>query len=201
MSEFTTRFAPSPTGPLHLGHAYSALLAHDMAVKNGGDFLLRIEDIDRERAKPQWEEQIYQDLVWLGLYWPTPCLRQQTRQAAYDTALDKLWNMGLLYPCTCRRRDIQEALSAPQEGAPLMGPDGLVYPVHVGDVPAGFFPEEHPRPMDTVLRLDMARATRESDLFKTRIEPDNPFASYGYFKETGEGPNGKPAMLSSRRMT
>lgn len=191
MSEFITRFAPSPTGPLHLGHAYSALLAHDMAVKNGGDFLLRIEDIDRERAKPQWEDQIYQDLTWLGLCWPTPCLQQQSRQAAYDTALDKLWDMGLLYPCTCSRRDIQEALSAPQEGAPLMGPDGLVYPGTCQGFPAGFFPENHPRPRDTVLRLDMARATRESDLFKTRIEPGNPFASYGYFKETGEGPNGE----------
>ncbi len=191
MSDFITRFAPSPTGPLHLGHAYSALLAHDMAVENGGEFLLRIEDIDRERAKPQWEEQIYQDLTWLGLCWPSPCLRQQTRQAAYDTALDRLWNLGLLYPCTCSRRDIQEALSAPQEGAPLMGPDGLVYPGTCQGLPAGFFRENHPRPRGRALRLDMARATRESSLFNPRIEPDNPFASYGYFKETGEGPNGE----------
>ncbi|HHI69796.1 MAG TPA: tRNA glutamyl-Q(34) synthetase GluQRS, partial [Rhodobacteraceae bacterium] len=71
-----TRFAPSPTGPLHLGHAYSALLAYGMATKAGGEFCLRIEDIDQSRARPKWEEQIYDDLRWLGLEWPEPVMRQ-----------------------------------------------------------------------------------------------------------------------------
>ena len=73
---FVTRFAPSPTGPLHLGHAYSALLAHDMARAAGGRFLLRIEDIDQSRARPEWETQIYADLRWLGIRWEEPVMRQ-----------------------------------------------------------------------------------------------------------------------------
>jgi glutamyl-Q tRNA(Asp) synthetase len=93
-----TRFAPSPTGPLHLGHAYSAILAHDMAMAAGGTFLLRIEDIDRSRARPEWEDLIYEDLRWLGLSWEEPVMRQSDRMAAYSDALDRLWAMGLLYP-------------------------------------------------------------------------------------------------------
>jgi len=124
-----TRFAPSPTGPLHLGHAYSAMLAHDMARQAGGTFLLRIEDIDQARARPEWEAQIYDDLRWLGLHWETPVLRQSDRMDTYRAALQDLWSRGFLFPCTCTRRDIQSALSAPQEGdPPPMGPDGLIYP-------------------------------------------------------------------------
>ena len=123
-----TRFAPSPTGPLHLGHAYSAILAHDMALAAGGEFLLRIEDIDQSRARPEWEEQIYDDLRWLGLSWKEPVMRQSERMTEYTRALEALWARGLLYACTCKRRDILEAASAPQEGAPNFGPDGVVYP-------------------------------------------------------------------------
>ncbi|WP_163849744.1 tRNA glutamyl-Q(34) synthetase GluQRS [Pseudooceanicola aestuarii] len=150
-----TRFAPSPTGPLHLGHAYSALLAQDLAQTAGGRFLLRIEDIDRARARPHWEAQIYDDLQWLGLSWPEPVMRQSDRQAAYDAALHRLWEAGLLYPCRCARRDIAAAVSAPQEGAPPPhGPDGLVYPgtCRPATPPTG------PMPQDVALRLDMARA-------------------------------------------
>ena len=88
---FVTRFAPSPTGPLHLGHAYSACLAHDMARDAGGTFLLRIEDIDQSRARPEWEAQIDTDLHWLGLDWPTPVLRQseRTRQTAATSMNDR----------------------------------------------------------------------------------------------------------------
>ncbi|MFK7762832.1 MAG: tRNA glutamyl-Q(34) synthetase GluQRS [Roseobacter sp.] len=125
---FRTRFAPSPTGPLHLGHAYSALLAHDLARAANGDFLLRIEDIDQSRAKPVWEDQIYDDLTWLGISWPVPVLRQSANLPAYKDALTTLWQRGLLYPCTCNRRDILQAANAPQEGAALIGPDGIVYP-------------------------------------------------------------------------
>ncbi|MCC5973441.1 MAG: tRNA glutamyl-Q(34) synthetase GluQRS [Rubellimicrobium sp.] len=147
-----TRFAPSPTGPLHLGHAYSAILAHDMAHAAGGTFLLRIEDIDRARARPAWETAIFDDLTWLGLTWPQPVMRQSGRLPAYRAALQALWDRGLLYPCTCTRRDILEAASAPQEGAPPQGPDGVIYP---GTCRA----RAHTSPLpDTALRLDLARA-------------------------------------------
>lgn len=104
---FTTRFAPSPTGPLHLGHAYSALLASDMAKQQNGQFLLRIEDIDQSRARASWEEQIYEDLTWLGLTWPTPVMRQSDRLPRYRAALDRLNARGLTYPCRCNRSDIE----------------------------------------------------------------------------------------------
>ncbi len=149
-----TRFAPSPTGPLHLGHAYSALVAHDMARAAGGAFLLRIEDIDQGRARAHWEEAIFEDLAWLGLDWETPVLRQSDNMSSYREALGTLWHSGLLYPCTCRRRDILEALSAPQEGAAPHGPDGPVYPgtCRPDTPPTGPIPE------DVALRLDMGRA-------------------------------------------
>lgn len=123
------RFAPSPTGLLHLGHAFSALTAFDAATDSGGRFLLRIEDIDTARCKPAFEQAIYEDLHWLGLNWPKPVMRQSARMGAYDTALKRLTDMGLCYPCACTRRDITDALSAPQEGAAQQfGPDGVVYP-------------------------------------------------------------------------
>ena len=106
---FTTRFAPSPTGPLHLGHAFSALLAHDMARAAGGRFLLRIEDIDRSRARPEWEAAIQADLAWLGISWDGPVMRQSERLETYSRALDELWANGLLYRCACTRGDIAAA--------------------------------------------------------------------------------------------
>lgn len=114
--QFTTRFAPSPTGPLHLGHAYSAILAHDMARAAGGRFLLRMEDTDLERSKPHWADQIVDDLTWLGLDWDGPVYSQAAHLPDYDAYLDRLDQMGLLYPCSCTRADIRAALSAPQEG-------------------------------------------------------------------------------------
>lgn len=147
-----TRFAPSPTGPLHLGHAFAAIIAHDMAQAASGRFLLRIEDIDRARSRPAWEAQIYDDLHWLGLTWESPVMRQSDRLPAYQAVLDDLWARGLIYPCTCTRRDIEQALSAPQEGVPLHGPDGPVYPGTCRHIPTG------PRPRNTVLRLNMAAA-------------------------------------------
>ena len=118
-----TRFAPSPSGPLHLGHAYAALVA----AARGDRFLLRIEDIDRARCKPEWEAAIFDDLRWLGLTWEIPVMRQSERGAAYEAALARLSAEGLTYHCTCSRGDIRAALSAPQEGA-VIGPDGPVYP-------------------------------------------------------------------------
>ena len=121
-----TRFAPSPTGPLHLGHALAALTAFERA--DAGEFILRIEDLDQSRARPAWEAQIYDDLAWLGLTWQHPVMRQSERARAYQSALTQLAAKGLTYTCTCTRADIRDALSAPQEGAPILGPDGLVYP-------------------------------------------------------------------------
>ena len=92
------------------------MLAHDMAAARSGRFLLRIEDTDISRARPHWEELIYEDLRWLGLEWETPVLRQSDHLPRYDAALIVLANMGLIYPCSCRRSDIRAALSAPQEG-------------------------------------------------------------------------------------
>ncbi|MEM9853989.1 MAG: tRNA glutamyl-Q(34) synthetase GluQRS [Pseudomonadota bacterium] len=139
-----TRFAPSPTGPLHLGHAYSALMAFEAARRAGGRFLLRMEDTDQARCKPEWEAQIYDDLHWLGLTWERPVLRQSENQAAYDAALSKLPS----FHCRCNRADIRAAIAAPQEET---GPDGLIYPGtcrHAGLKDAG-----------TAIRLDMGRAT------------------------------------------
>jgi len=124
-----TRFAPSPTGPLHLGHAYAAILAHDMARAEGGRFLVRMEDIDRARCRPEWAEAALDDLTWLGLTWDGPVLHQSTRLPAYRAGLDRLAARGLLYGCTCTRGDIRAALAAPQEGAIMVeSPDGPIYP-------------------------------------------------------------------------
>lgn len=113
---FVTRFAPSPTGPLHLGHAYSAMLAHDMARAAGGRFLLRMEDTDLERCRPEYDALIQEDLHWLGLSWDGPIHRQSAHITSYNTRLETLEPLGLLYPCSCTRSDIRAALAAPQEG-------------------------------------------------------------------------------------
>jgi glutamyl-Q tRNA(Asp) synthetase len=149
---FRTRFAPSPTGPLHLGHAFSALTAHDLARAAGGRFLLRIDDIDQSRARPEWEAAILEDLAWLGLDWDAPPWRQTDHLPDYRAALDRLAARGLTYPCSCRRRDIEAAASAPQEGVPTHGPDGRIYPGTCRG-----------RPMSDLrngdaIRLDLARA-------------------------------------------
>nr|WP_309502217.1 tRNA glutamyl-Q(34) synthetase GluQRS [uncultured Roseovarius sp.] len=189
---FITRLAPSPTGPLHLGHAYSALLAHDRAVAEAGQFLLRIDDLDQTRARPEWEAQLKEDLAWLGLRWPEPCRRESDCVAEYDAALDRLWSMGLLYPCSCTRRDIREAANAPQEGVPTHGPDGLIYPGTCREAAAA--ERASPvRPRGVTLRLDMARACellraqdKESDLPKNEIS----------FRETGSGPDGTTGLIA-----
>ncbi|EEB86265.1 tRNA glutamyl-Q(34) synthetase GluQRS [Roseobacter sp. GAI101] len=115
---FVTRFAPSPTGPLHLGHAYSALLAHDMARAAGGQFLLRFEDTDLERCKPEYTAQIINDLTWLGITWDADPLMQSDHFDIYNQSVSVLTSRGLTYPCGCSRKDIAAALAAPQEGAP-----------------------------------------------------------------------------------
>ncbi|WP_406675803.1 tRNA glutamyl-Q(34) synthetase GluQRS [Roseitranquillus sediminis] len=150
-SRLRTRFAPSPTGPLHLGHAYSVWIASNLATFHGGELLLRIEDIDQSRARPEWENLIRTDLEWLGVRWSGPVLRQSERMEHYRAALQRLWDMGLLYPCSCTRADIASAVSAPQEGVRL-GPDGVVYP---GTCRAAR--RAGPLP-DSALRLNMRKA-------------------------------------------
>lgn len=115
---FVSRFAPSPTGPLHLGHAYSAILAHDMARAHGGQFLLRFEDTDLERSKPEYIDQILDDLTWLGLTWDADPTFQSHYLDIYNQSLERLILRDLTYPCRCSRKDIATALSAPQEGVP-----------------------------------------------------------------------------------
>lgn len=115
-----SRFAPSPTGRLHLGHAWSAILAHDLARDAGGRFLLRIEDIDGTRSRPEHVQTIMDDLTWLGLSWDGPVVHQSDRLPAYAAALDRLREMGLLYRCYCTRAEIAAAsLSAPHGAEPV----------------------------------------------------------------------------------
>jgi glutamyl-Q tRNA(Asp) synthetase len=142
-----TRFAPSPNGPLHLGHAYSAIVAHDLARERGGRFLLRIEDIDGARSRPELADEFRADLAWLGLEWeevPT----QSTRTATYERAAETLAAAGLLYPCRCTRAEISEA-------AITEGLDGPVYPGTCRG--ASFAPEEA-----AAWRLDVAEALRRT---------------------------------------
>ena len=112
-----TRFAPSPTGRLHLGHAYSAVLGHDRARQNGGRFLLRIEDLDHTRSRPEFVDGIVEDLRWLGLGWDEPLLVQSQRTSVYEEALDLLKARALVFACFCTRADIAQSLTAPHGDA------------------------------------------------------------------------------------
>jgi glutamyl-Q tRNA(Asp) synthetase len=166
-----TRFAPSPTGFLHLGHAYAALVAHAA----GERFLLRIEDIDTTRCKPEFESAIVEDLSWLGLEWETPVLRQSTRFAAYRAALDALDAQGLLYPCFCTRADIAAASQAPH------GPEGAHY-------------------TGTCRKLSSdERATRiaSGDAYALRLDAARAATHVGAlsFEEQGSGPSGETGHI------
>lgn len=123
-----TRFAPSPSGRLHLGHAYSALVAWQAARDRGGRFLLRIEDIDPGRCRPEFDAGILEDLAWLGLTWEEPVMRQSARMDAYAAALSGLQQRDLLYPCFCTRKDIQREIDDAGHAPHPAGPEGPVYP-------------------------------------------------------------------------
>jgi len=163
-----TRFAPSPTGYLHLGHAYAAIRAHD----SGERFLLRIEDIDRARCRPEFEDAIYEDLSWLGLTWQKPVVRQSDRSDTYRDALDRLDSQGLTYPCFCTRKEIADeiarAVSAPH------GAEGPLYPGTCRSLSAEARREKIASGIPYALRLDAAKAAKAGPLT---------------FQETGEGPN------------
>ena len=152
-----TRFAPSPTGLLHLGHAHAAYTAWRRARAGGGRFLLRVEDIDRERCRPDYTAAIIQDLRWLGLDWDGEVLLQSQRMPLYSTCLEGLAARGLIYPCFCSRAEIRASASAPH------GPDGG--PVYPGTC-RRLVPRERAALLATgaprAWRLDMTRALKSA---------------------------------------
>ena len=151
-----TRFAPSPTGYLHLGHAASALVGWQAAKESGGRFLLRIEDIDATRCRQQFEAAIQEDLVWLGLDWEQPVRRQSEHMSDYSAALHRLETLGVLYPCFCTRREIEAEIAAAAQ-APH-GPDGPLYPGTCRRLTAAERAERMARGLAYALRLDAAKA-------------------------------------------
>jgi glutamyl-Q tRNA(Asp) synthetase len=153
-----TRFAPSPTGYLHLGHGFAALTAWRRAREAGGRFLLRIEDIDPERCRPEYEAAILEDLTWLGLDWDGPVRVQSDHLAEYAAVLDTLAARGLTYPCFCTRADIARAASAPH------GPDGLIYPGTCRTLNHPDLDQPH------AIRLNVARALAETGPLTVQAE-------------------------------
>jgi glutamyl-Q tRNA(Asp) synthetase len=159
----TTRFAPSPTGLLHLGHAHAALFAARAAEQGAqakaGRFLLRIEDIDATRCRPEFTAAILEDLAWLGLTWAAPPRVQSTRMAAYGASLDALRRHGLLYPCFCTRGDIAAAIAAAHG---LMGGAPAIYPGTCRNLPRAEAEARIAAGHPYALRLDVGRALAET---------------------------------------
>lgn len=148
---FITRFAPSPTGRLHIGHAFSALFAYRKAKHEGGRFILRIEDIDTARCRPEYTQGIYDDLSWLGLRWEKPVRLQSKHFDDYADALKRLIKLKLVYPCVCTRQDIQREIDR-SPSAPH-GPDGDLYPGTCRDLDHSDVPEQA-----FAWRLDMQKS-------------------------------------------
>jgi len=152
-----TRFAPSPTGWLHLGHALAALVAWEAARRAGGTVLLRIEDIDQTRCRAKYETALMEDLAWLGLSWPEPVRRQSGHLADYASALQRLKDQGLVYPCFCTRAEIQREVAA-MASAPH-GPEGPLYPGTCRAMAEAERAEKLAAGRDHAWRLDVARAS------------------------------------------
>jgi glutamyl-Q tRNA(Asp) synthetase len=180
------RFAPSPNGYLHLGHAYSALLNFDLARRAGGRFLLRIEDIDPARCRPEFETAVYEDLAWLGIAWETPVRRQSEHLADYRDAVEKLSAQGLVYPSFESRAEIARLVAEREAHAPWpRDPDGA--PLYPGAAKS-LSPDARARWLESgapyALRLDMAAAcARAGDL--------------GWI-ERGQGPAGETGAVAAR---
>jgi glutamyl-Q tRNA(Asp) synthetase len=180
------RFAPSPNGYLHLGHAYSALLNFDRACESGGRLLLRIEDIDATRCRPEFETAIYEDLAWLGIAWEAPVRRQSEHLSDYRAALEKLSALGLAYPAFESRAEIARLVAAREADGPWpRDPDGApLYPGDAKSLSAG----ERSRLIDTgapyALRLDMAAACQRVPGLT--------------WNELGEGPDGERGRVTAR---
>lgn len=177
------RFAPSPNGFLHLGHAYSALLGHDLARRLGGRFLLRIEDIDRSRCRSEFEQAIYEDLAWLGIAWDEPARRQSEHFADYLAALERLERRGLVYAGFESRAEIERLVAQREANGPWpRDPDGApLYPGTARALPA----KERIRRMDAgepyALRLAMDRAVATAGVLEWR--------------ELGAGPQGESGTV------
>jgi len=179
------RFAPSPNGYLHLGHAFSAMLNFDLVRETGGRFLLRIEDIDTTRCKPEFETAIYEDLAWLGLSWEKPVRRQSGHFTEYRAALEKLAVRGLVYPAFESRAKIARLIAEQEKRAPWpRDPDGA--PLYPGSVRA-LSPEERAQLMQSgapyALRLDMAAACARAGQLN--------------WVERGEGPQGETGTVTA----
>ena len=180
------RFAPSPNGYLHLGHAYSALLNFDLARASSGCFLLRIEDIDGTRCRPEFEAAIYEDLAWLGICWETPVRRQSEHFAAYREATEKLSALGLIYPSFESRAEIARLVAEREAAGPWpRDPDGA--PLYPGAAKAMSAPERarlSGQGLPFALRLDMAAASaRAGEL---------------HWNEQGEGSAGETGVVTAR---
>ncbi|MHA7872682.1 MAG: tRNA glutamyl-Q(34) synthetase GluQRS [Hyphococcus sp.] len=184
MAGFVTRFAPSPTGHLHLGHAYSALTAFQAAKDAGGRFLLRIEDIDQTRCRPEYEQAIYDDLTWLGLDWEQPVRRQSAHFGDYEKALHALRDKGVVYRCFKTRKEIADDIAR----APHLTPDGPEGPQYVGEMLAPS--EERARLSDGkpfAWRLSMTQA---QDALGAAFDALT-------FVEEGAGPKGETGAIKA----
>ena len=169
-----TRFAPSPTGYLHLGHAWSALVAHTRAREAGGRFLLRLEDIDPGRSRPEFAAAACEDLAWLGLNWDGPVRAQSAHLDGYRRILDQLAGRGLLYPCFCTRADITAEIAA-SRAAPHAAPDGSArYPGLCRRIDPGLARARMQAGEPHALRLDMGQACRQVGGGLSRIEEGQP---------------------------
>jgi glutamyl-Q tRNA(Asp) synthetase len=165
-----TRFAPSPTGFLHLGHAYSAIINFERVCAGGGEFLLRIEDIDQTRCRPEYEDAILEDLAWLGLSWSRPVMRQSDRLSFYEGRLKSLHERGLVYRCFRTRQDINEAMTAPHAASSRVFRGGPLSSL-----------EEHDK-----LAAGHAYAWRLS-LTAAEAALGSAFSGLSFVEETGEG--------------
>lgn len=174
-----TRFAPSPTGFLHLGHAYAALFAWQAAQVSAGQFVLRIEDIDLVRSRPEFEQAIFEDLAWLGLRWDEPVRRQSRHFGDYAAAIAKLETMGLVYPCFCTRKEIEAEIARSAEAPEL------------SDFSAALYPGNCKR----LARDERARRIAAGAPYALRLDCAKAMAAIGSqilaFDEKGEGPNGE----------
>jgi glutamyl-Q tRNA(Asp) synthetase len=176
---FATRFAPSPTGRLHRGHAFSALTAHQAARAAHGRFVLRIEDIDATRCRPEFEAAILEDLAWLGLTWETPVLRQSEHLADYERALDSLTARGLTYRCFRTRKEVAQAMAS--------APHGAMEVFGGGSLPAD----------------EEARRLAAGEAFAWRLSLDaarDALGGFGalHFREEGQGPGGEHGVIAAR---
>jgi glutamyl-Q tRNA(Asp) synthetase len=179
------RFAPSPNGYLHLGHAYSALLNYDMARERGGRLLLRIEDIDAARCRPDYEAAIYEDLRWLGISWTEPVRRQSEHFGDYQAAIARLEVMRLIYPSFESRSEINVLVAERERLGPWpRDPDGVpLYPGRARKMPLG----------------ERERRRRAGELFALRLATDAAVARAGVltWSETGSGPQGQTGLITA----